>query len=102
MQLVNGPHKIAEWADLITVHSLPGPASIKCFEPAINDSSRAIGGALLVAELSSEDTLTSEGSYTQKTVEMAKKCPSVVSGFICQKRCADDPAFLYWTPGESF
>ena len=30
---------------------------------------------------------------------MALASPDVVSGFICQKRPSDNPAFLYWTPG---
>lgn len=33
------------------------------------------------------------------TVDIAKENSSIVSGFICQKRCHSDPSFLYWTPG---
>jgi len=102
LQLVNGPHKIADWAHLVTAHSLPGLAAIQSLEPAIEDSSKAFAGALLIAELSSDGALTTEGEYTAKTVQMAKQCSAVVSGFVCQKRCADEPQFLYWTPGVHF
>lgn len=32
--------------------------------------------------------------------KMAIRNPEYVSGFICQRRFMDDPAFLYWTPGN--
>ncbi|KAI6190668.1 Uridine 5'-monophosphate synthase [Aphelenchoides bicaudatus] len=99
LQVVNGPHKIAEWADLVTAHSLPGTAAVQSFEPAIKDSNTALSGVLLVAELSTEGALTDEGAYTTKTVQMAKQCPNVVSGFICQKRCSDQLGLFFWTPG---
>jgi uridine monophosphate synthetase len=100
LQLVNGPHKIATWADLVTSHSVAGSAAIQSFEPAIKDSSTAITGVLLIAELSTEGALTDEGAYTTKTVQMAKQFPDVVSGFICQKRCSDQLGLLYWSPGK--
>ncbi|KAI6207290.1 hypothetical protein M3Y99_01851200 [Aphelenchoides fujianensis] len=67
--------------------------------PSIEDPALKISSVLLVAEMSSEGTLTADPEYIRKTVEMAKQCPKVVGGFICQKRCADEPHFLYWTPG---
>lgn len=100
MQLVNGPHKIADWAHLVTAHSLPGSAAIECFEPVVKDSSKPFSGALLIAELSSKGTLTELIDYAEKTVLIAKQHPTVVSGFICQKRCTDDGSFLCWTPGN--
>ncbi|KAI6215791.1 Uridine 5'-monophosphate synthase [Aphelenchoides besseyi] len=98
LQLTGGSHRIADWADLVTANPTPGTASIQSFEAAISDKTSKIGGVLLVAEMSSEGTLT-DAEYVRKTVEMGKKCSTVVSGFVCQKRCADDPQFFYWTPG---
>lgn len=51
LQLVNGPHKIANWADIVTVHSLPGAVAVQSLAPAIEDSNKTISGVLLVAEL---------------------------------------------------
>ncbi|KAI6189123.1 hypothetical protein M3Y98_00428600 [Aphelenchoides besseyi] len=99
LQLTGGTYRIADWADLVTAHSTPGSAAIQSFETAICDKTSKISGVLLVAEMSSEGTLTSDAEYVRKTVEIGKKCSNVVSGFICQKRCADEPRFLYWTPG---
>ncbi|VDO54947.1 unnamed protein product [Onchocerca flexuosa] len=35
----------------------------------------------------------------EAALELAKSNRDIVSGFICQKRCADIPDFLYWTAG---
>lgn len=99
LQLTGGTHSTATWADVVTAHSVAGPAAVQTLEAAIKDPKLQISSVLLVAEMSSEGALT-DAEYARKTVEMAKKCSGVVSGFICQKRCADDPQFLYWTPGK--
>lgn len=52
LQYVKGLYKIAEWADCVTVHSLPGEGILK----AINGSNNGISsqGVFLLAEMSSE------------------------------------------------
>lgn len=52
---------------------------------------------LMLAELSTEGAKTN----IQNGVEVAEAIGSeMIGGFICQKRCSDNPKFLYWTPGS--
>jgi len=97
LQLTKGNLKIAEWANLVTVHSIPGSSIVKSVSNVINGSN-ALQGMLLIAKLSSEGALMDE-EYSKKTTQMAYDAPQAVCGFICQKRCIEDPAFLCWTPG---
>lgn len=34
-------------------------------------------------------------------LQLAENNRDIVTGFICQKRCANMPGFLYWTAGNS-
>ncbi|KAI1719833.1 orotidine 5'-phosphate decarboxylase / HUMPS family domain-containing protein [Ditylenchus destructor] len=98
-QLEGGPHSIASWADLVTVHSVAGSASLKALKTVVGKEGNRLSSCLLIAQLSSEGALTNLEGYTEETVRMAKENSRFVSGFICQKRCLDDPSFFYWTPG---
>jgi len=49
LQLEGGIHRIAEWADMVTVHGLPGRSILD----VINNT-----GVVLVGEMSSEGNLT--------------------------------------------
>ena len=49
LQLGGGAHKIADWADMVTAHALPGPSILKCLAGV---------AVVLVAEMSSEGNLT--------------------------------------------
>ena len=110
-QYHGGPFKISSWADLVTVHALPGPAIFKGLEsiPDIetgnweeNDSK----GALIVSQMSSSGNLASD-EYTKKCIAMYQDCrqkdmkvPPV--GFIAQSRLVSgDPNFIQMTPGVS-
>ncbi|KAE9556754.1 hypothetical protein FO519_000160 [Halicephalobus sp. NKZ332] len=97
LQLTKGNLKIAEWANLVTVHSIPGNSIVKSVANVVNGSN-ALQGMLLIAKLSSEGALMDE-EYSKKTTQMAYDFPQAVCGFICQKRCVEDPSFLCWTPG---
>jgi uridine monophosphate synthetase len=94
-QYARGLYHIAEWADLINAHALPGPGII--------EGLREIGlergsGLLLIAEMSSQGTLA-RGAYAKKTVAMAQKYPEFVIGFICQKQLTTEPGMIHCTPG---
>ncbi|CAG9786316.1 unnamed protein product [Diatraea saccharalis] len=101
LQYSKGIHKIAEWADCVTVHSLPGEGILK----AINNScDNGIGsrGVFLLAEMSSEGNLITT-EYTAQTVKMASKYPNVLTGFVCQtKESFNDPRYIQLTPGVQF
>uniref|UniRef100_A0A914Z6I8 Uridine 5'-monophosphate synthase n=1 Tax=Panagrolaimus superbus TaxID=310955 RepID=A0A914Z6I8_9BILA len=97
LQLTHGNLRIADWANVVTVHSVPGPSILQSVGNIIKQN-KALKGALLIASLSSKGALT-DVEYSKKSLEMAKDAKEVVSGFICQKRPSENPAFFYWTPG---
>ena len=88
LQFRKGIYRIADWADIINAHPMPGPGIIEGLKSAL----------LLVAEMSSKGNLCSE-TYTKQTVEMAKEHAEFVIGFITQHRLTDDPRFIHMTPG---
>lgn len=90
-----GLYRMVEWADLVTAHPVPGPGIIEALFQAAGSYSR---GLLLVAQMSSADTLTDD-NYIQRTVQMALNFPEAIAGFVCQKRVIEDPRFIHFTPG---
>lgn len=103
-QYLGGIYQIAQWADLVTVHSIPGHGILK----GLNEASETLDktrGALLLIEMSSDDNLITE-MYTEKSIQMANMYRQFVTGFICQKRhdFGEDKkadGFVYMTPGVS-
>ena len=59
--LNEGYHLTSGWAELVTCHAIPGPGVLK----ALKEVSSAGDGCVLVAEMSSEDTLAT-GEYTNR------------------------------------
>ena len=55
LQLEGGAYRIADWADMVTAHALPGPSILKSLEGV---------AVVLVAEMSSEGKLTT-AEYAQ-------------------------------------
>lgn len=94
-QYAGGIFKIAEWADIVNAHSLPGPGIIQGLAEIAVPKSR---GILLLAEMSSKGHLMS-ASYQQATVDMAKEYANVVLGFITQHQVSPEPQWLNCTPG---
>ncbi|GBP75187.1 Uridine 5'-monophosphate synthase [Eumeta japonica] len=96
LQYLKGMYKVAEWADMVTVHSLPGEGILKAFTGSINGVSR---GVFLLAEMSSQGNLIS-AEYTKATIDMADKYSDLVTGFVCQNgEHIKNPAFIQLTPG---
>lgn len=56
LQYSKGLYKVAEWADCVTVHSLPGDGILKALNSVTNGVSR---GVFLLAEMSSEVNMSS-------------------------------------------
>jgi uridine monophosphate synthetase len=94
-QYKGGIYHIADWADIINAHSLPGPGIIEGLREVGLDKKRAL---LLLAEMSSANNLL-DADYAQKTLRMAELFPDFVIGFIAQKKLSDDPRWIYMTPG---
>ncbi|XP_023943710.2 uridine 5'-monophosphate synthase [Bicyclus anynana] len=95
LQYSKGLYNVADWADCVTVHSLPGEGILK----ALNDSAHSSRGVFLLAEMSSEGNLITP-DYTEATVKMAAKYPELITGFVCQKKSTfKDPSLIQLTPG---
>lgn len=99
-QYKNGIYRIVEWADLVTVHSVPGPGIISGLKAATEGVS-APRGILLLAEMSSSGNLCNK-DYSTATIDMASSHKDFVVGFISQSRPATiGSGYLVLTPGVS-
>lgn len=94
-QYRGGIYRIADWADIINAHPIPGPGIIQGLQEIGLPKDRAL---LLLAEMSSVGTLAM-GSYTDITVKMAEQYPDFVIGFICLRKLTNNPTFIHMTPG---
>ncbi len=94
-QYQGGVYRIADWADIINAHSLPGNGIIQGLAEVGMPKNRAL---LLLAEMSSANNLLTT-EYTQKTLQLAEAFPEFVIGFIAQHRLSTDPQWIYMTPG---
>ncbi|XP_063824785.1 uridine 5'-monophosphate synthase-like [Ostrinia nubilalis] len=96
LQYAKGLHKVSEWADCVTAHSLPGEGILKAINGATNGVRK---GVFLLAEMSSEGNLITP-EYTDKTVSMASNFPSLICGFVSQnKNTFNQPGLIQLTPG---
>lgn len=98
LQYESGMYRIADWADIINAHSLPGHGIVSGLAEAGLKKSR---GLLLLAEMSSAQNLF-DAAYVKKTIAMAEQFPEFVMGFIAQHKLADRPDWIYMTPGIQF
>lgn len=97
LQYGYGTHRIAEWADLVTIHGIMGPGILEGMRQVLAERGLLERrGILIVAEASSHDNLIN-GEYTNRMIEMAKNNKDLVTGFITQHRLSDE--FLNFTPG---
>lgn len=94
-QYQDGVYHIADWADIVNCHTVPGPGIIQGLKEVGLPKGR---GLLLLAEMSSKGTLA-KGNYTTETLEMAKTHKDFVIGFITMRQLIDDPCFINMTPG---
>lgn len=98
LQYGKGIYAIAEWADLVTVHSLPGDGVIKGLKAALS-SSQSPRGAFLLAEMSCDGNLISS-EYKEKTMNMADANLDFVAGIVCQSGdLVQEPGLIQLTPG---
>lgn len=95
LQYEGGIYHIADWADIINAHSLPGLGMISGLAEVGLKHQR---GLLLLAQMSSANNLLTP-EYTEKTLTLAKQFPEFVMGFISQRKLSPDPQWIYMTPG---
>ena len=98
-QFSAGVHRIADWADIVNAHLVPGPGII--------DGLRTVGaekgqGLLLLAEMSSKGNLAT-GAYSEAVVAAAEANPDFVMGFIDVNPAGfakpAPPGMVHMTPG---
>lgn len=94
-QYAGGQYRIADWADLVTVHTLPGPGILQGIMASRTFKEQ---GVLLLAEMSSSGHLMDK-EYFQQTIAMAENFPDLVSGFISQHGVSPNGTWLSMTPG---
>lgn len=94
-QYQGGIYHIADWADIINAHTVPGPGIIQGLKSIGLTKQR---GLLLLAEMSSQGNLAKD-DYTKATLEMARQNKDFVIGFIAQHKLLADPDFITMTPG---
>ncbi len=97
-QYRDGIYRIAEWADIINAHTVPGPGIIQGLKEIGLPRGR---GLLLLAEMTPEGNLA-QGAYTNASIDMAIKNKDFVIGFITTKKLVDDDSFINMTPGIQF
>lgn len=100
LQYGSGIFHIADWAHLVTVHSLSGPSILHGLKSALNGSS-ANRGVFMLAELSSAGSLITP-SYTENTMKLIASTSDAdfVAGIVCQTNgVVQDPGLLQLTPG---
>ena len=95
-QLSGGLHRIADWADFVTVHALLGKHLIEALEPIAQSSDMAL---LLLSDLSQAGQLIDD-TYRHKAYELANQYPKSIGGIIAQKKPPQcRPGCLTFTPG---
>lgn len=108
-QYAGGNLRIADWAHFVTAHAVPGPGIIDSLGKVIEEEQRKGNprGILVLAQMSTRDTLAT-GKYTERAVEIARREPQFVAGFIgsgnspaqvTQLRTLVGQNFLILTPG---
>ncbi|CAL1295136.1 unnamed protein product [Larinioides sclopetarius] len=94
-QYGSGIFKIQQWADIVTVHGIPGSGIIEALKSASQSEKRS---CVLIAEMSSKGALTDE-SYMKKISEMAENHRDYVMGFVSQHKVSENPNFIQMSPG---
>ncbi len=94
-QYQGGMYKIAEWADIVNAHVLPGEGIIEGLASVGMPAQR---GLLLLSEMSSRGHLMTP-EYQNATVRMARAYPDFVFGFITQHGLTECSDWVNMTPG---
>lgn len=94
-QYTSGIYRIADWADIVNAHLLPGPGIIEGLQQGVQNRDR---GLLLLAQMSSQGNLFTS-AYTQAVVDAANTYENYVIGFICMEKISNHPGMLHMTPG---
>ncbi|XP_043599901.1 uridine 5'-monophosphate synthase [Bombus pyrosoma] len=97
LQYEKGIYKIAQWADVVTVHVIAGQSIIDTFKNSFKNISEP-RGLFVVAEMSSKGALTTIDQYVQNAISMAESSDMVI-GVVCQSDIFESPGLIQLTPG---
>lgn len=82
MQYTEGIYRIADWANIVNVHAVPGPGIIKALGEVIKERNDGIPrGIIVLAQMSSEGNLAT-GDYTKQAIEMTNANKELTVGYI--------------------
>jgi orotidine 5'-phosphate decarboxylase subfamily 1 len=82
LQYNGGIYRIADWANLVNAHIVPGPGIIEAVQRVIREKKDGLNrGLLILAQMSTIGTLAT-GEYTRKAVEMANAYGDTIAGYI--------------------
>jgi len=82
LQYSEGIYKIADWANLVNIHIVPGPGIIDAINKVMREKKDGMPrGIVILAQMSSEGTLAF-GEYTKKAVELGNKNQEAIAGYI--------------------
>lgn len=95
LQYTGGLYRIIDWADLVTVHALPGASYLEAMS-AVAAEYDLPRGALLLAQMSAKGNLCDD-AYVRSSLKVAQSCPDFVVGLIGQARL--DERLPTFSPG---
>ncbi len=82
LQYAEGIYKIADWAEIVNIHIVPGPGIITGLGSVMKTKKDGLErGILILSQMSSEGTIA-HGDYTKKAVEFANANKDIVAGHI--------------------
>lgn len=96
LQYKKGIYKIAEWADIVTVHAIAGKSTLDGLQNGLKNISEP-RGLFVLAEMSSKGALTT-AEYAQSTVSIAESS-DIVAGIVCQSNIFSNLGLIQLTPG---
>ncbi len=83
-QYRGGVLRIHDWAHIVNASVLAGEGIIQALDQTIRDAAVPGRGLLILAEMTSKGSLA-VGEYTRASVEIARKYPQSVMGFVSTK-----------------
>lgn len=101
LQYGSGHFHIADWADLVTVHAIPGPGIIDGLVSAFEMHKTQLKdrACFIVAEMSSSETLAT-GSYLSAAIKLAESRSDFVAGVVSQSTTGiSSVGLIQLTPG---
>lgn len=94
MQYTKGIYRIAEWADIVTAHLIPGTGILDGIKEGAEDRERAV--IVLPRMTARGNFITPE--YTEKVLQAVRNYPELVLGVITREKLLDD-GFVHVCPG---